>query len=112
MEGGTWGGRHIQWVGSTYCAGANGQARWANGQVGGRWVNGEGGCAGMRHGSVCKSGVGGAKVLWGRMGLHRCDASVKYWEVCLRLASGGQALVVRPGEAVTHPTAHILVTVH
>ena len=66
MEGGTWGGRHVQWVGGTYCTGANGQARWANGQVGGRWVNGEGERAGMRRGSVCKSGVGGhCGAVWG-----------------------------------------------
>ena len=101
MEGGMWGGRHVQWVGGTYCTGANGQARWANGQVrwvngqvGGRWVNGEGGCVGVQCGSVCKSGMGGVKVLWGHMGLHHCDARVKYWEVCLHPASGGQALVV------------------
>ena len=50
--------------------------------------------------------------LWGCMGLHHCDAGVKYWEVHLHLASGGQALVARPGEAAMHPPAHILVTVH
>ena len=27
VEGGTWGGRHIQWVGGMYCEGAKGQAR-------------------------------------------------------------------------------------
>ena len=67
MEGGMWGGRHIQWAGSTYWAGVNGQARWANGQA--RWVNGQArwaavhewrgwadrGCASARHGSVCES---------------------------------------------------------
>ena len=66
MEGGMWGGRHVQWVGGTYCAGANRQARWANRQVGGRWVNGEGGRAGVWRGSVCKSGVGGhCGAVWG-----------------------------------------------
>ena len=75
MEGGTWGGRHIQWAGSTYWAGANGQARWANkqaswanGQVGGRCVNGEGGRTGARCGLVCESNMGKAKVVGGHCG--------------------------------------------
>ena len=42
MEGGTWGGKHIQWVGGMYLAGVN---RQVGGQVsgcrGGRRVNGE-----------------------------------------------------------------------
>ena len=66
MEGGMWGGRHVQGVGGMYCTGANGQARWVNGQVGSRWVNGEGGHTGVRHGSVCKSGMGGhCGATWG-----------------------------------------------
>ena len=88
MEGGTWGGRHIQWVGGTYCAGAN----W---KVGSRWVNGEGGRAAWF--SVQERsgwGKGGGWVLWGHMRLHCCDTGVKYWEVRLHPASGGQALVV------------------
>ena len=71
IEGGMWGGRHIQWVGGMYCAacaGANGQARWANGQVGSRWVNGEGGCVGTWCGLVCESDMGGAKVVGGHCG--------------------------------------------
>ena len=68
MEGGTWDRRHIQWVGGTYCAGANGQARWADRQVGDRCMNGEGGHVGMRHGSVCKSDMGGVMVVGGHCG--------------------------------------------
>ena len=59
MEGSTWGGRHVQWAGSTYWAGANGQARWANGQAVVRewrgWANH--GHAGEGRGSVCESDV-------------------------------------------------------
>ena len=42
MEGSIWDRRHLQWVGDTYWARVNRLARWMNGQVGGRWVNGEG----------------------------------------------------------------------
>ena len=107
MEGGTWGGRHIQWVGGMYCEGAGQVGEWAGGWQVGEWRGWEHGCA-VWFGVQEQCGW----ELWGRVGLHHCDAGVKYWEAWLRPASGGQALVARPGEAVMHPTAHILVTVH
>ena len=66
MEGGTWGGRHIQWAGSTYWAGVNGQARWAAVREWRGWANR--GCTGVQHGSVCESDIGEAKVVDGHCG--------------------------------------------
>ena len=57
MVGGTWGRRHIH----------DTIGRWHIGQEQtgrcGRWVNGEGGWAGMRHGLVYERDTGGAKVV-------------------------------------------------
>ena len=97
------GGRHVLHRGEQ--AGQVGE--WAGGWQVGEW-------RGWAHGRVVWFGVqewcGWA--LWGHVGLHHCDASVRYWEVHLCPVSCGQALVARPGEAATHPPAHILVTVH
>ena len=66
MEGGTWGGRHVQWVGSTYWAGASGQARWAAVREWRGWA--DRGRAGAWRGLVCESHIGEAKVVDGRCG--------------------------------------------
>ena len=87
-EARTVGGQHV--LGRSERTGQVGE------RAGGRQcVNGEGGC--MVWFSVqeqCGWGEGGGWAVWGHVGPHRCDTGMKHWEVCLCLASGGQALVV------------------
>ena len=113
--GGQHGGWHVGWeartVGGWHILLRGERA----GQVG-EWVGGRqvGEWRGWAHGHLAWFGVQERRgwALWGHVGLHRCDTGMKYWEVRIRPSSGGQALVAQPGEAVTHPPAHILVTVH
>ena len=84
-EARTVGGRHVlrrgEWAGQV--------GEWAGGRQVGEW---RGGACGRAAWFGVQERCGWA--LWGRVGLHCCEAGMKYWEVRLHPASGGQALVV------------------
>ena len=111
-----WGGRHVQWAGSTYWAGVNGQARWANRQVGNKCVNGEGGWASVRCDSVCEIDMGEAKVVGGHCGaVWGCIVVTLVENIGGTSSSSlrwpGPCGMTRRGSNMSHST-HIPVTVH